>query len=73
MSGRPFSLFKRNRIYYVRFQLPDGTRSTAKSTGETTRSRAEKWAINCLREGQIVLHENVTLAEFSKDFFTWEV
>ncbi len=69
MSGRPFSLFKRNRIYYVRFQLPDGTRSTAKSTSETSRSRAESWAINYLHDGQIVLRENVTLAVFSKDFF----
>jgi integrase len=71
MSGKPFTLFKKNRIYYVRFRLPDGTRSALKSTGDTTRSRAEAWAINYLHSGQIVLHENVTLAEFSKNFFDW--
>jgi len=72
MAGRPFSLFKRNRIYYIRFKLPDGTRSTAKSSGEKTRSRAEAWAINYLQNGQIVIRENITFTEFSKDFFAWE-
>lgn len=72
--GKPYTVFKRinSRIYYAQFKLPDGRWSTAKSTGETSKGRAEAWAIDYLSAGQIVQHENVTLAEFSKDFFTWE-
>jgi len=71
MSGKLFTLTKRRKIFYVRFKLPGGGWSTAKSTGETVKSRAEKWAINYLNAGQIVRRENVTLAAFAKDFFSY--
>ncbi|OHD70616.1 MAG: hypothetical protein A2W19_03530 [Spirochaetes bacterium RBG_16_49_21] len=69
--GKPFTLYRRNRIYYCRFKLPDGSWSTARSTGETARGRAEAWAINYLQQGKIVVRENITLSEFSKDFFAY--
>lgn len=71
-NGKPYSLYKRNRVYYCRFKLPNNRWSTAKSTGETTKSKAERWAFNYLSAGQIVKKENLTLEEFSKDFFSWE-
>ncbi|HNW29166.1 MAG TPA: tyrosine-type recombinase/integrase [Spirochaetota bacterium] len=43
-----------------------------KRTGETSRGKAERWAIDYLTAGQIVKKENVTLQEYSKDFFSWE-
>jgi len=72
-SRKPFSLLKRNSVYYVRFRLPDGLRSVPKSTGQTSRGRAEAWAIDYLRagQGQIVVKENITFQDFSKDFFDW--
>jgi hypothetical protein len=70
--GKPYSLFRRNRIYYVRFKLPDGNLSNARSTGETARGRAEAWAVKYLRQGKIVVRENITLSEFVKDFFSYE-
>lgn len=73
MHRKPFTLIKRNSVYYVRFRLPDGSRSVAKSTGEKARGRAETWAINYLQAGtgQIVTKENVIFGTFSKDFFLW--
>lgn len=73
-NRKPFSLLKRNSVYYARFRLPDGSRSIPKSTGEKARGRAETWAINYLQtgNGQIVTKENVTFGIFSKDFFIWE-
>jgi len=73
LHRKPFTLFKRKKIYYCYFALPDGSRSTPKSTGETAKGRAETWAIRYLQDGngQIVIKENVTLQGFSKDFFKW--
>ena len=69
---KPYSIFKRNRIYYSQFKLPDGRWGTAKSTGKTLKGRAERWVLEYLTAWQVVRKENVTLAEFSKDFFSWE-
>lgn len=68
---KPYSLYRRGKIYYARFRMPDNTWSTAKSSGETAKGRAESWAINYIRSGQIVVKENVTFAEYSKDFFSF--
>ncbi|HNR88564.1 MAG TPA: tyrosine-type recombinase/integrase [Spirochaetota bacterium] len=70
-KGKPFYLYRRNRVYYCRFKLPDGRINPGKSTGETAKGRAEQWAIEYLRSGQIVRRENITLSEFAKDFFIW--
>lgn len=48
---RPYSIFKNpSGIYYVQFRLPDGGRSTSKSTGSRSRLEAEriamKWVVN---------------------------
>jgi len=70
--GKPFSIYRRQKKYYVRFKLPDGTWSTAKSTGQTSKGRAEAWCIEYLHRGKIVVRENVTLAEFAHNFFDWD-
>ena len=77
MKKKPYSLWKRklkngNFVYYVRFRLDDGSWSTAKSSGETTKTAAEAWAINYLKTGQVVLKENIPFLNFSKDFFSSE-
>jgi integrase len=71
-NGKPYSLFKRGRVFYASFKLPNGKWSTAKSTGETARSRAERWAHNYCNAGQIVVKENVSFEKYSRDFFSWE-
>ncbi|OHD68842.1 MAG: hypothetical protein A2W19_17365 [Spirochaetes bacterium RBG_16_49_21] len=70
-NGKPYSIFKRNNVYYVRFKLSSGTWSTAKSTGERAKGRAERWAVDYLSTGRIIRRENVSFTEFSKDFFSW--
>lgn len=72
--GKPYTVFKRKNspFYYTQFKLPDGKWSVAKSTGETSKGRAERWAIDYLTTGQIVKKENVTFAEYSKDFYLWD-
>ena len=76
MTGKLFSLHKRIKknksIYYCQFKLPDDSWSTAKSTGETTKVKAENWAIDYLRAGKIIKSENTTLEDFAVDFFSWD-
>jgi hypothetical protein len=70
--GKHYSLYKRNNIYYAQFKLSDGKWATAKSTGLKNKSKAETWCIDYLQRGGIVLKENITLKEFSSEFFNWE-
>ena len=75
-NNKPFSLYLRKRkkgkpVYYARFRLLNGKRSTGKNTGQTSKGAAERWAWEYLNKGQIVINENVTLAEFSVNFFDW--
>ncbi len=71
MRGKPFSLFKRGKVWYVRYKTADNTFTTAKSTGQTSWNKAENFALDYLHNGQIVLRENVNFEEFSKGFFDW--
>lgn len=71
-SGKPYTLYRRDRVYYCRFKLQDGSWSPAKSTGETSKGRAEKWAVDYLHHGQVIMKENVTFGKFAENFFAWE-
>jgi hypothetical protein len=71
MTGdKNFSLHKRTKknktVFYCQLKNPDGTWSTAKSTGIIVNSKNEKqaykqavtWAINYLQNGNIIYQEN---------------
>lgn len=75
MDKKPYSLWKRRlntgkTVYYVRFRLDNGSWGTAKSSGQTTKTAAEAWAIKYLKSGRVVLKENVTFSQFASDFFS---
>jgi integrase len=77
MKKKPYSLWKRElpsgkTYYYARFRLDDGSWSTAKATGQTTKSAAEAWAIDYLSRGQIITRENITFKDFASGFFSWD-
>ncbi|MCF7953879.1 MAG: site-specific integrase [Spirochaetales bacterium] len=77
MDKKPYSLYKRRldsgrTVYYARFRLDNGSWSTAKSTGQSTKTSAEAWAIKYLASGQVVLKENITFKEFAQGFFDYD-
>lgn len=77
MRKKPYSLWKRKlpsgaSVYYIRFRLEDDSWGTAKSSGQTTKTAAEAWAINYLSSGQVVTRENVTFGTFARGFFAWD-
>lgn len=71
-NGKLFYLYKRKSIYYCRFKLPDGRLTPAKSTGVTSKFKAERWAYDYLSAGQIVTKQNITLTEYADGFFLWD-
>lgn len=70
--SKPYIIFLRKKIYYAQFRLPDGSRGSAKCTGQTSTRSAERWCIEYLKSGQITYKDNTTLIEFSQKFFLWD-
>ncbi len=71
-----FNLYKRQsakdakkHTYYVQFVDSSGHRSSAVSTGCTTRAAAERWARERVTKGAVV---QPTLEDFAARFFDWE-
>ncbi len=78
---KPYTLYKRKtkksrvHIYYARFKDEETEKIIlTESTGCTTKTDAEKWAINRLknlRKDIILNKDKTTLAGFCEDFFVW--
>ena len=52
--AKPYSIFKApTGVYYAQIRLPDGTRSTKRSTGCYSRAEAERVAIKWIAEGAV--------------------
>lgn len=74
---KSFDLYRRKTksgksVYYVRFYNEDGNRTTAKSTGQTTKSAANTVATRMLRDGQTGSKRDMTFGEFAKDWWIWD-
>ena len=55
---KPFQVLRRRvnkskHVFYVSFRLPDGTVTSPRSSGQTSRGAAETWAIEQINEGKI--------------------
>mgnify|MGYP001195955592 CR=1 FL=1 len=72
ITGKPFSLHRRGRVWYAQFKTPAGVWTTARSTRQTSRNRAEAWCVQRLVEGDIITLENITLDQWSRNFFDWD-
>ncbi len=75
--AKNFYLFKRatrrKPVYYVQFRGEGGARSTAISTGQTSKSAAETWAIDFLRKGgSLPTAGRQTFGQYSADWWRWE-
>ncbi len=75
MTG--FSIFPRTKkdgkkVFYVQFKQPDGSYSTAKSTGCSTKKAAREWAENYLMSHGVPLKGgNTSFKDFSEDFYNY--
>ena len=56
-------------IFYVQFRKPDGSYSSALSTGQTSRGAADEWAHNFLKKGNIPTRRGFTFKDFASDWW----
>jgi integrase len=66
---KPYSLFKRGKIFYCQFRNADGSRSVPKSTGESVKGRAESWAIEYLKSHHTFIDKRISLSEYANGFY----
>ena len=64
-----YTLFKRGRFYYYRTYTPDGVRTTARTTGCTSRSAAKVHCDTLFKEGKLCAGSQKTLAQYARGFF----
>lgn len=69
-----FFVFKRtlksgNKIYYYQAYKPDGTLSSAKSTGTSNKKEAVKYCETLLMDGKLWSGSNQTFAQYATHFF----
>jgi len=56
-------------VFYVQFRKPDGSYSSALSTGQTSRGAADGWARNYMKKGNIPTHRGFTFKNFASDWW----
>lgn len=80
---KPFQLLRRKAknskyVYYVAFHLPDGSHSSPRSSGQTSKGAAENWAIEQINAGTIPTKKNLgeskkeELVAFLLDFWDFD-
>ena len=78
MTHKPFNLYKRpttrkdKNVYYVRFYDETDKRLTAKSTAQTSKSAAEAWAFEQLKQGLVTIKKNITFGQYAQDWWIWD-
>ena len=74
---KPYTLYKRHTtkknkyVYYIQFRNANGNRMTAVSSGQTSKTSAEAWAIKQLQEGMIKSTKDLKFSVFAQDWFVW--
>ena len=65
----PFTLFKRRVarkvFYYFQVRLENGKRTTARSTGKTTKAEAERYVLDLYRTGALTARSTMTFGTYA--------
>jgi len=80
---KPFQVLRRRakdskQMFYVAFRLPDGTHTSPRSSGQTSKGATETWAIEQIHEGKIPVqmsragNKREELIAFLTDFWDFE-
>ena len=73
----PFTLFPRKTkngkdIWYFRTYDESGARTTARSTGRTSKTAARQYVVDILTSGNILPKKNPTFKEYVQDWWIWD-
>ncbi|MDA3947863.1 MAG: hypothetical protein PF508_01450, partial [Spirochaeta sp.] len=75
-AQKQYSIYKRKRkkgrpLMYVKFRGRDGSYLPGRSSGETSRSAAETWAVNELSKGEVPVTKKVRFGQYADGFYDW--
>lgn len=65
----PYSLFKRGKYYYYRTYNPDGTRTTAHSTGHTNKARAMAFCEELIKYNRLTGERKISAYDYALHFY----
>ena len=65
---QPYSLYKRGKYWYYRTYAPDGTRTTAKTTGQTSKTAAKEYCDRLFVQG-FLFKSSVTFRQYAEHFY----
>ena len=73
---QPFSVFPRKLksgkvIYYYQTYDENGKRTATRSTGQITKTAAKHYLIQLYKSGLLVTPKNISLKDYSKNFWIW--
>ncbi len=71
METKPYGLYKKNGIYYVRFRNEDGKRQSL-STRQRKKTLAERVALQMYTEHMLSTKGNITFLEYSKNWWIYD-
>jgi hypothetical protein len=72
---KPYTLYKRKTrkknkyIYYIQFRDENGDRLPGKSSGQTSKTAAEYWAINQIKHGLVRTTKDLKFSVFAENWF----
>lgn len=64
-----YTLFKRGKYWYYQTYTPDGTRTTAKTTHQTSRGAARLYCDDLLKRGLLYNGANLSFLQYATGFF----
>lgn len=75
--SKPFVVFKRQLpsgipVYYYTARTADGRRTTARSTGKTTKSAAERYCMGLLKEGRLIPRKETRFKDYTIDWWDYD-
>ena len=79
---KDYSLYKRpikgsrikgaRHVWYYRTYDEYGRRTSGRSTGETNKTRAERFCNSLIRTGQLIPTKKTRFEDYAKDWWVWE-
>ena len=73
----PYTLFPRKskngkNIWYFRTYDENGVRTTARSTGKTSKTAVRQYVVDLLKSGNFLPKKNPTFKEYVRDWWIWD-
>jgi len=72
MARKPYTMYKRGKIWQVQFNNSDGTSGYQRSSGCTNKAEAEQWAVSQISDGGVLpIGKSPTFVQFATGFFSY--